>query len=224
MSTSPLSIALAGGESVAAIADAPAAPRFVYVLAHGAGAGMRHAFLEEFAALMVARDVAVLRYNFPYMEAGRNRVDGPEVAVGTVRAACEQAAALWPGMPIVAGGKSFGGRMTSEAQSRSPLPGVRGLAFLGFPLHPPDKPGITRAEHLGHVHVPMLFLQGDRDEFAQLPLLRQVIETLPTATLELIPDGDHSFKVRKKLTGMSSVQVMEQLADHLATWAQALAT
>lgn len=218
MRTSPRSITLQGGESVTALADAPVAPRFAYVLAHGAGAGMRHAFLEEIAALLVARDVAVLRYNFPYMEAGRSRVDGPEVAVATVRAACERAASLWPGVPLIAGGKSFGGRMTSEAQSRSPLPGVRGLAFLGFPLHPPDRPGTTRAEHLAQVKVPMLFLQGDRDEFARLDLLQSLLAGLPSATLSLVPDGDHSFKVRKKVTGLTAAQVMSDLADRLLTW------
>ena len=212
------------GGTVTALLDAPPSPTMVYVLAHGAGAGKSHAFLADFAAQLVARDVAVLRYNFPYMDAGRNRVDPVEVTSAVVRAAVGRAQELVPGVPCLAGGKSFGGRMTSEAQSRDPLPGVIGLAFLGFPLHPPDKPGITRAEHLGKVRIPMLFLQGDRDEFARLELLQPVVATLPTSTLSLIPDGDHSFKVRKKLTGMGATEVMNTLAARWCAWAEAVQT
>jgi predicted alpha/beta-hydrolase family hydrolase len=207
---------------VTALFDAPSTPAMVYVLAHGAGAGKDHPFLAEFAALLVAHDVAVLRYNFPYMDAGRNRVDPGDVTSAVVRAAVSHARDLAPGVPCFAGGKSFGGRMTSEAQSREPLAGVVGLAFLGFPLHPPDKPGTTRAAHLANIRIPMLFLQGDRDEFARHDLLQATVAALPTATLTLIPDGDHSFKVRKKLTGKSASQVMGELADRWCEWATSL--
>ncbi len=208
---------------LSALVDTPKTPRWVYVLAHSAGAGMRHAWLQDFATRMVARDVAVLRYNFPYMDAGKNRVDSPDVATAAVRAAVEEAGRRFPGVPVVAGGKSFGGRMTSEAQARAPLPGVIGLASLGFPLHPPDKPGTSRAEHLDRVKIPMLFLQGTRDEFAQLPLLEGVAKGLPTATVVLVNDGDHSFKTRKKISGKSESEVMDGLADDLMKWASLIA-
>lgn len=206
------------GGRVTALLDVPETPTMAYVLAHGAGAGKAHAFLETVATRLVARDVAVLRYNFPYMDAGRSRVDPVDVTTAVVQAAVAHMQLLFPGVPCFAGGKSFGGRMTSEAQSRHPMPGLRGLAFFGFPLHPPDKPGTTRATHLANVHIPMLFLQGDRDEFAQLDLLNSVIATLPSATLVLEPDGDHSFAVRKKLTGKSASQVMDSLIDAWCTW------
>lgn len=221
MNTRETTVDYPGGQ-VTALLDAPESPTMVYVLAHGAGAGKGHAFLADVAARLVARGVAVLRYNFPYMDAGRSRVDPVEVTSAVVRAAVSRAQDLVPGVPCIAGGKSFGGRMTSEAQSRAPLPGVRGLAFLGFPLHPPDKPGTTRAEHLAHVHVPMLFLQGDRDEFARLDLLQPVVARCAGATLVLVPDGDHSFKVRKKLTGMGASQVMESLVASWCAWAGGL--
>jgi uncharacterized protein len=221
MNTRETTVDYPGGQ-VTALLDAPASPTMVYVLAHGAGAGKGHAFLADVAGRLVARGVAVLRYNFPYMDAGRNRVDPVEVTSAVVRGAVDRAQELVPGVPCIAGGKSFGGRMTSEAQSRAPLPGVRGLAFLGFPLHPPDKPGTTRAEHLANVHVPMLFLQGDRDEFARLDLLQPVVARCTGATLVLIPDGDHSFKVRKKLTGMGASQVMESLVASWCEWAGGL--
>ena len=160
-----------------------------------------------------------MRYQFPYMEAGKNRVDSPDVAVAAVRAAVARSLQLFPGVPVIAGGKSFGGRMTSEAQSREPLMGVRGLAFLGFPLHPPGKPGISRAEHLQRVRIPMLFLQGTRDEFATLDLLRSVVGSLaPLAALELFDDGDHSFSVRKS-SGRTNAQVLDALCDTLVAWA-----
>lgn len=218
MTTRETTIEYPGG-AVTALLDAPAVPTMLYVLAHGAGAGKDHPFLADFTACLVARDVAVLRYNFPYMDAGRNRVDPVDVTSEVVRAAVARAQALVPGVPCFAGGKSFGGRMTSEAQARKPLSGVRGLAFLGFPLHPPDRPGITRATHLASVRIPMCFLQGDRDEFARLDLLQPVVAALPTATLSLVPDGDHSFKVRKKLTGLGADAVMQLLADRWRAWA-----
>jgi len=184
---------------------------------------MRHPFLEAIAQALFERHVATLRYEFPYMEAHRNRPDPPAVAAARVREAVERAGAEWPGLPLVAGGKSFGGRMTSTAQSEAPLPGVVGLAFLGFPLHAPGRPSASRAEHLTQVKVPMLFLQGTRDEFAQLDLLTGVCEKLgPRATLHLIDDADHSFKVPKR--SGTAEQVMAHLADQLVAWGECLET
>ncbi len=195
------------------IVNTPATPRFGYVIAHGAGAGMRHPFLESIAQALLARNVAALRYQFPYMDAKKSRTDPPAVAAARVREAVERANAEWPGLPLLAGGKSFGGRMTSTAQSEAPLPGVRGLVFLGFPLHAPGKPSTTRAEHLFQIQIPMLFLQGTRDEFAQRPLITEVCEKLgPRATLQWIEGGDHSFKVGK------GRDVMAELADHIVQW------
>ena len=195
----------------------PPTPRFGYVIAHGAGAGMRHPFLETIAQALLSRDVATLRYEFPYMEAKKSRPDSPAVAAARVREAVDRANQEWPGLPLLAGGKSFGGRMTSTAQSESPLPGVRGLVFLGFPLHPPGKPSITRAEHLYPIKIPMLFLQGTRDEFAQRPLITEVCEQIGTrATLQWIEGGDHSFKVGK------GRDVIAELADHILRWGGAV--
>ena len=206
------------------LASMPQDPRFGYVLAHGAGAGMRHPFLEAIAQALYDRGVATLRYEFAYMEQHKSRPDSPAVAAARVRDAVARAAAEWPGLPLVAGGKSFGGRMTSTAQAEQPLPGVRGLAFLGFPLHPPGKPSVSRAEHLSQVRVPMLFLQGTRDEFARLELLTEVCERLgPRATLHLIEEGDHSFKVPKR-AGNTAEQVMATLADRIAEFGSSLAT
>jgi predicted alpha/beta-hydrolase family hydrolase len=198
------------------LARTPPNPRFGYVLAHGAGAGMRHPFLEAIAQALFERGVATLRYEFAYMEQHKSRPDSPAVAAVRVREAVARAATEWPGLPLVAGGKSFGGRMTSTAQAEQPLPGVTGLAFLGFPLHPPGKPSVSRAEHLYQVQVPMLFLQGTRDEFARLELIAAVCEKLgPRATLQLIDEGDHSFKVPKR-AGRTAEQVMAELADRIA--------
>jgi predicted alpha/beta-hydrolase family hydrolase len=204
------------------LARTPPDPRFGYVLAHGAGAGMRHPFLEAMAQALFERGVATLRYEFAYMEQHKSRPDPPAVAAARVREAVERAAAEWPGLPLVAGGKSFGGRMTSTAQADRPLPGVRGLAFLGFPLHPPGKPSVTRAEHLYQVQVPMLFLQGTRDEFAKRELITEVCEKLgPRATLHLIDEGDHSFKVPKR-AGRTPEQVMAALADRISEFGGSL--
>ena len=193
--------------------------RLLYVLAHGAGAGMRHHFLAQAADVFAGRGIATYRFEFPYMQAGKSRPDSPGVAESAVRKAVAAAAHAAPGLPLIAGGKSFGGRMTSQAQAHEPLPGVRGLVFLGFPLHAPGKPGTSRAEHLTSVDVPMLFLQGTRDEFAQLDLLQQVVKGLgDRATLHLIADGDHSFRV-PKLTGKSEADVMKELTDTFQQWA-----
>src|SRR6267154_3960065 len=211
----PLRIAV-GDATVSGLLDLPADARWLYVCAHGAGAGMRHAFLEHLTATLGAHGIATLRYNFLYMEAGKVRVDPPALAHAAVRAAVAAAGAH--GLPLLAGGKSFGGRMTSQAQASQPLPGVRGLVFFGFPLHAPGKPGTTRAAHLTSVDVPMLFLQGTRDEFAQLELLQQVVKGLgDRATLHLIEEGDHSFKVPKR-TGKTEGDVMNELAETVQQW------
>src|SRR6267378_7158905 len=172
--TDSVELRFAAGEragDVSGLLLRPDGARLIYVLAHGAGAGMRHPFLESIAQRLAQRRIATLRYQFPYMEQRARRPDPPAVAAATVRAAVIEAARLAPGLPLVAGGKSFGGRMTSTAQAEEPLPGVRGLVFLGFPLHPPGRPGDARAEHLARVDVPMLFLQGTRDDFADRELL-----------------------------------------------------
>ena len=204
---------------VSALLVRPADARLLYVLAHGAGAGMRHPFLETISQRLAEREIATLRYQFPYMEQRARRPDPPAVAAAAVRAAVMEAARAAPGLPLVAGGKSFGGRMTSTAQAGEPLPGVRGLVFLGFPLHPPGRPGNERAEHLTQVQSPMLFLQGTRDDFADLKLLRPVVKRLGTrATLHLVDGGDHSFKVLKK-SGRTEADVMTELVGAIVEWA-----
>src|SRR5712692_4795628 len=196
----------------------PDGARLLYVLAHGAGLGMRHPFLELLAQRLAEQRIATLRYQFPYMEQRVRRPDPPAVAAATVRAAVIEAAGVAPGLPVVAGGKSFGGRMTSTAQAEDPLPGVRGLVFLGFPLHPPGRPDDKRAEHLAQVRIPMLFLQGDRDEFADLKLLRPVVGQLgKLATLHLVEGGDHSFHVLKR-SGRTDAEVMAELVETIVDW------
>jgi len=214
----PFALALPGGGSVSALLDAPAAPGAALVLAHGAGAGMRHAFLAAVAQRLCARGVAVLRYQFPYLEQGGRRPDPPTVAQACVRAAVREAAARLPGVPLFAGGKSFGGRMTSQAQAADPLPGVRGIAFLGFPLHPAGKPSTSRAAHLADVRVPMLFLQGTRDALAELPLVREVAGGLgPLATLHVVDGADHGFEVLVR-SGRSRDEVLDELAGAIVGW------
>ncbi len=204
--------------AVSGLLRLPDGARVLYVLAHGAGAGMRHPFIERISVVLAQRHVATLRYQFLYMEKQQRRPDSPAVAVAAVQAAVAAAGQAAPGLPLVAGGKSFGGRMTSTAQAATPLAGVRGLVFLGFPLHPPGNPGVTRAEHLKDVQVPMLFLQGDRDEFAEPILLRQVLRGLGRgATLHIVKDGDHSFNVPKR-SGRSADDVAAELADTLVQW------
>ena len=192
--------------------------QLLYVLAHGAGAGMRHPFLESIAQRLAQRSIATLRYQFPYMEQRVRRPDPPAVAAATVRAAVIEAAGVAPGLPLVAGGKSFGGRMTSMAQAEAPLPGVRGLVLLGFPLHPPGRPSDSRAEHLAQVQIPMLFLQGDRDDFADLKRLKPVVTRLgERATLHLAEGGDHSFHVLKR-SGRTDAEVMAELVETIVAW------
>jgi predicted alpha/beta-hydrolase family hydrolase len=198
------------------------APRALLVLGHGAGAGMRHPFMEAVAAALAVRGIGVLRYEFPYMEQRRKRVDPPAVATARVREAVAEAAVRAPGLPLLAGGKSFGGRMTSTAQAHEPLPGVRGLVFLGFPLHAAGRPSRDRAAHLDSVTVPMLFLQGTRDDLADIGLIRTVCAGLGLrATLHEVPDGDHSFRVPKR-SGRGSDDVMTDLADAAVRWTDAL--
>lgn len=192
--------------------------RLLYVLAHGAGAGMRHSFMNAVAAALADRGIATFRWEFPYMRDKRGRPDPPAVATAAVREAVAKAAAAAPDLPLIAGGKSFGGRMTSTAQAEEPLPGVRGLVFLGFPLHAPKRPSATRAAHLAEVQIPMLFLQGTRDDLADLTLLEPVCKKLgPRATLHIVEGGDHSFKVLKR-SGRTDAETLAELADTIAAW------
>lgn len=192
------------------------------MLAHGAGAGMAHPFMAAVADGLAQRGIATLRYQFPYMEKGSKRPDPPKIAQAAVRAAVAEAARLAPGLPLIAGGKSFGGRMTSQAQAASPLPGVRGLAFLGFPLHAAGQPSDERGAHLYDVRIPMLFLQGSSDQLARPPLVQKLAKQLgPHATLYLFPDADHSFHVPAR-TGRKDAEVMRELLDALASWTTTL--
>lgn len=202
---------------VSALLELPRNARALYVLAHGAGAGMRHRFLQAVAAGLAERQIGTLRYQFPYMEAGGRRPDPPGVLEATVRAAVARAAAAAPGLPLLAGGKSLGGRMTSGAAAKSPLPWVRGLVFLGFPLHAPGNPGVERAAHLERVQIPMLFLQGTRDTLADLGLVKSVTGRLPGATLHVVEGGDHSFAVLKR-SGRTETEVMTELLDTTVDW------
>jgi predicted alpha/beta-hydrolase family hydrolase len=203
-------------QRVSGLLQVPPDARACYVLAHGAGAGMTHPFMAAIADGLAERGIATLRYQFPYMEQGSKRPDSPKVAHAAVCAAVLEVSRLK--LPLFAGGKSFGGRMTSQAQAVSPLPGVVGLVFLGFPLHPPGKPSDERARHLLDVNVPMLFLQGTRDEFADLKLLEPLAQKLsPRATLKLFQDADHSFHVPAR-TGRKDSQVRNELLDATVGW------
>ena len=204
--------------TVSALWLQPPEPRATYVFAHGAGAGMTHGFMEALSQALLVQDVATLRYQFPYMERGSKRPDSPAVAHAAVRAAVAAARERLPDTPLFAGGKSFGGRMTSQAQAAQAMPGVRGLAFVGFPLHPAGKPGVKRAAHLADVKVPMLFLQGTRDELAELVLLQGVVQGLERrATLHLEDDADHAFHVRVR-SGRNDDQVVQSLAAAMKAW------
>lgn len=221
--TVPLSIAVPGAGAVSALLDLPAAPSACYVFAHGAGAGMEHAFMAQIAQALAERGVAVLRFQFPFMEQGSKRTDPPAVAQAAVRAAVDEAARHMPGVPLFAGGKSFGGRMTSQAQAAQPLAGVRGLVFVGFPLHPAGKPATDRARHLADVTVPMLFLQGTRDALADLPLVERTTAALAgRATLHVVDGADHAFHVLVR-SGRNDAQVRDELADTMVAWMAALA-
>jgi len=214
----PLMIAVGDGVEVSGLLQTPPRARACYVLAHGAGAGMTHPFMAAAAAGLAERGIATLRYQFPYMERGSKRPDPPKLAHATVRAAVAAAQAALPKLPVIAGGKSFGGRMTSQAQAAAPLPGVGGLAFLGFPLHPAGRPAAERGEHLFDVHVPMLFLQGTRDALAALDELQPLCKKLGRrATLKLFADADHSFHVPAR-SGRKDAEVFGELLDALVDW------
>jgi uncharacterized protein len=218
----PLSIEVKPGLRVSGLFQLPAQARACFVLGHGAGAGMAHAFMADLSAALEARQIGTLRYQFPYMESGSKRPDPPALCHATVRAAVEEARKQAPGVTLIAGGKSFGGRMTSQAQAAKPLPDVRGLAFVGFPLHPAKKPSVERAAHLSEVKVPMLFLQGTRDDLADLTLLEPIVDKLGShATMKRIEGADHSFHVLAR-SGRNDREVMEELADTIASWAAAL--
>lgn len=217
----PVSIALSDG-AVSGLLLRPRAARLLYVMAHGAGAGMRHPFMESVADALARRDIATLRYQFPYMEAGRRAPDRAPTLEATVRAAVAAAHTLAPGLPLLAGGKSMGGRMTSRVQSAEPLPDVCALAFLGFPLHRAGRPDDERAAHLAGITVPMLFLQGTRDALADPDLMRGVCAELGArATLHEVEGADHAFHVLRR-SGRSERDVLEELADALAEWAERL--
>jgi predicted alpha/beta-hydrolase family hydrolase len=207
------------GETVSALLQRPPDAAWLLVLGHGAGAGMNHAFMADLAGRLADRRIATLRYRFPYREAGRRRPDRAPLLESTVRAAIDRAAEVAPDLPLLAGGKSMGGRMTSRALAGDPDPPARGLVFFGFPLHPAGRPGTERAEHLQRISLPMLFLQGDRDRLADLSLLQPICHRLADlATLRVVRGADHGFHVLKR-SGRSDPEVLDELADATARWA-----
>ncbi len=211
-----------GGRVVSGLLNNPPSARACYVFAHGAGAGMTHPFMAAVSAGLFERGVGTLRYQFPYMEKRSKRPDIPSIAHATVRAAVAEASRRCPKLPPFAGGKSFGGRMTSQAQSLSPLPKVRGLAFVGFPLHPAGKPSDDRAKHLFDIKIPMLFLQGDNDKLAELSLLEPLTKALGSrASLRVFEHADHSFHVPVR-SGRIDREVMNEMLDALAAWIEGL--
>jgi hypothetical protein len=219
-SPQPLTIAVDDAQRVSGLLQTPREARACYVLAHGAGAGMAHPFMAAVANGLAERGIATLRYQFPYMEHGSKRPDTPKLAQATVRAAVAEASRRLPELALFAGGKSFGGRMTSQAQAASPLSGVRGLIFLGFPLHPAGRPSDERGAHLFDVQIPMLFLQGTRDALADLQLMQTLAGQLAArATLKLFQDADHSFHVPAR-TGRKDSEIMAELLDALARWVE----
>jgi uncharacterized protein len=221
---SPKTLKIEAGKAgpVSALLLRPERPRACFIFAHGAGAGMTHRFMGAFAEGLRAREIASLRYQFPYMERNSKRPDPPAIAQATVRAAVAEAARVFPGLPLIAGGKSFGGRMTSQAQAGAPLIGVRGIAFLGFPLHAAGKPSSERAAHLADVHIPMLFLQGTRDSLADVKLIEGVVNRLgSSATLHLVQGADHSFHVLVR-SGRNDGEVMREILDAFGAWASTI--
>ncbi|HXY98344.1 MAG TPA: alpha/beta family hydrolase [Steroidobacteraceae bacterium] len=220
--SSPVTLQVSDQLSVSGLLVLPPAARACYVLAHSAGAGMQHPAMRAVAAGLASLGVATLRYQFPYMERGSRRPDPPPLCHATVRAAVAAAARLVPGLPLVAGGRSFGGRMTSQAQAIEPLAGVRGLALLAFPLHPAGEPSTGRAAHLAEVSIPMLFLQGTRDALAERALIEAVVARLGTrATLSLFEDADHSFHVPAR-SGRTDQQLLAEVLQRLAAWVDTL--
>jgi hypothetical protein len=222
INTQPLTIEAGSAGSVSALLTQPVRAKACFVFAHGAGAGMGHPFMETVAAGLGERGIATLRYQFPYMEKGSKRPDAPAVAQAAVRAAVAEAAHCCPKLPLIAGGKSFGGRMTSQAQAASPLDGVQGLAFFGFPLHPSGKPSSDRAKHLADIKIPMLFLQGTRDSLAELSLLEPVVKSLKRrATLHVVKEADHSFHVPAR-SGRNDREAMTEILDAFEKWVSAI--
>jgi uncharacterized protein len=218
----PVTIRIDGDQTVSGLMLAPPTATRCFVFAHGAGAGMEHPFMAAFAEGLAERGVATLRYQFPFMQNGSRRPDAPKVAHAAVRAATSEARRRVPRLPLIAGGKSFGARMTSQAQALEALDGVSGLAFVGFPLHPAGKPAVERAGHLGEVTLPMLFLQGTRDELADVRLLKPVVDGLGSlATLVLFDDADHAFHVRAR-SGQTDAQLMSALLDTFVSWSAQL--
>ncbi|WP_375411650.1 alpha/beta family hydrolase [uncultured Bradyrhizobium sp.] len=218
MTAEQLKLDVGNAISVSALLLRPYNARACFVFAHGAGAGMSHPFMETIAAGLGERGIATLRYQFPYMEHGSKRPDAAPIAHAAVRAASAEAARRCPGLPLIAGGKSFGGRMTSQAQAIAPLAGVSGLAFLGFPLHPAGKPSVARAAHLTEIKIPMLFMQGVRDDLAELALLKPVVEDLGClASLHLVQEADHSFHVLKR-SGRTDAEAASEVLDALSAW------
>src|SRR6185503_17572055 len=216
--TQPVTIAIDDTTRVSGLLCAPPQAKACYVLAHGAGAGMNHPFMAAVAAGLAERHIATLRFQFLYMERGSKRPDPPKLAHAAIRAAVAEAARQLPKLPLIAGGKSFGGRMTSQAQAAAPLPGVRGLAFLGFPLHPAKQPSRDRGKHLFDVQLPMLFLQGTRDALAMLDQIEPMCEALGArATLRLYDSADHSFHVPAR-SGRTDAEVMSAMLDAFAAW------
>lgn len=220
-SAQQLEIKVGTSGAVSALLIRPASARACFVFAHGAGAGMTHSFMEAAAQGLAERDVATLRYQFAYMEKGSKRPDPPAVAHVAVRAAATEAARRCPGLRLIAGGKSFGGRMTSQAHAGAPLDGVDGLAFLGFPLHPAGKPSDDRAQHLADIKIPMLFLQGTNDKLAELALLKPAVKQLGSrATMHLVEGADHSFHVPAR-SGRNDREVLNEILDAFAGWIEA---
>jgi len=220
MPTRPVSltIALPSGGSTSGLLQAPAGAKACYVFAHGAGADMQHAFMASIAQGLAERGIASLRFNFPFMEQGSKRPDSPAVAHAAVRAAVAEAARHMPGVPLFAGGKSYGGRMSTQAQAAEPLPGLKGMVLVGFPLHPAGKPSTERAAHLADVKLPMLFLQGTRDSLADLDLITQTTASLGNkANLHIVEGADHAFHVLVR-SGRTDAQVREELCDTMAAW------
>jgi predicted alpha/beta-hydrolase family hydrolase len=222
VSPQQLKLRVDGADEVSALLLRPPQAGACFVFAHGAGAGMSHEFMERVATGLGDRGIATLRYQFPYMENGSRRPDPPAIAHAAVRAAVAEAARCCAGLTLIAGGKSFGGRMTSQAQASAPLAGVRGLAFLGFPLHPAGKPSEARAKHLGDVDIPMLFVQGTRDKLAELPLIEPVVKRLGlSASLHQVAEADHAFHVLAR-SGRNDREVMGEIIDTLSAWIVAI--
>jgi uncharacterized protein len=214
----PLTLTIDNAGTTSALLLRPANARACYLFAHGAGAGMGHAFMDTIAAELAEANIATLRYQFPYMENRSRRPDPPKLAQVTVRAAAAEASRRAGDLPLIAGGRSFGGRMTSQAQAASPLPGVRGLVFLGFPLHPAKRPSVERAKHLFDVRIPMLFLQGTRDALAEVELIEQTVHQLgDRASLHLLPGADHGFHVPAR-SGRTDADMRREIRDAFEAW------